>query len=75
MKTHTKLALFVAMASSSFAAARAQSAADNYKAKGAMCQGADGLAATPAGKAMKAVAINDDYHQRLRHLPQSRVSR
>ena len=34
------------------------SAADIYKAKCQMCHGADGLGATPAGKAMKARAFN-----------------
>ena len=34
------------------------SAADTYKAKCQMCHGADGLGATPAGKAMKARAFN-----------------
>ena len=33
--------------------------ADTYKAKCQMCHGADGLAATPAGKSMKAVPFND----------------
>jgi len=33
--------------------------ADTYKAKCQMCHGADGLGATPAGKAMKAVPLND----------------
>src|ERR1700735_3533941 len=31
------------------------SGADTYKAKCQMCHGADGLGATPAGKAMKAI--------------------
>jgi mono/diheme cytochrome c family protein len=35
------------------------SGADTYKAKCAMCHGADGLAATPAGKAMKAPSFKD----------------
>ncbi len=35
------------------------SGADLYKAKCAMCHGADGLGATPAGKAMKAVSFKD----------------
>jgi len=35
------------------------SGADTYKAKCAMCHGADGLGATPAGKALKAVPFND----------------
>ena len=32
---------------------------DIYKAKCQMCHGADGLASTPAGKAMKVVPLND----------------
>jgi cytochrome c6 len=35
------------------------SGADTYKAKCQMCHGADGLGATPAGKAMKAVPFTD----------------
>lgn len=35
----------------------AQSGADTYKAKCAMCHGADGLGATPAGKAMGAISF------------------
>jgi mono/diheme cytochrome c family protein len=31
--------------------------ADSYKAKCAMCHGADGLAATPAGKSMKVLSF------------------
>jgi cytochrome c6 len=37
----------------------AQSGADTYKAKCLMCHGADGLGATPAGKAMKAASFKD----------------
>ena len=33
--------------------------ADTYKAKCAMCHGADGLAATPMGKSMKIQSIKD----------------
>jgi len=33
--------------------------ADNYKAKCAMCHGADGLAATPMGKTMKIASFKD----------------
>jgi cytochrome c6 len=33
--------------------------ADTYKARCQMCHGADGLGATPAGKAMKVVPFND----------------
>ena len=32
---------------------------DTYTAKCQMCHGADGLGATPAGKAMKAIPFND----------------
>lgn len=34
------------------------SGADTYKAKCQMCHGTDGLGATPAGKAMKAIPFN-----------------
>lgn len=37
----------------------AQAPADIYKAKCAMCHGADGTAQTPAGKAMKARDFHD----------------
>jgi mono/diheme cytochrome c family protein len=37
----------------------ADSGPDTYKAKCAMCHGADGLGATPAGKAMKAASFKD----------------
>ncbi|MGA3373875.1 MAG: cytochrome c [Terracidiphilus sp.] len=33
--------------------------ADTYKAKCAMCHGADGLAATPMGKTMKILSLKD----------------
>jgi len=59
MKTQTKTALAAVMAASTFAAAHAQAAADTYKAKCAMCHGADGLGATLAGKSMKTIPIND----------------
>lgn len=41
------------------AVASAQSAADTYKSKCAMCHGADGSASTPAGKAMKTIPVTD----------------
>jgi cytochrome c6 len=48
------------LAASIFAPAFAQnSGADTFKAKCAMCHGADGLGATPAGKAMKAASFKD----------------
>ena len=45
----------VAMAS----VALAQSGADTYKAKCAMCHAADGSGSTPAGKSMKAIPFKD----------------
>jgi mono/diheme cytochrome c family protein len=51
------LALSFAIVSS---AAQAQaSGAATYTAKCQMCHGADGMGATPAGKAMKAIPFND----------------
>lgn len=58
MKIRTGLTLVAILAASTMASARAQgSGADTYKAKCAMCHGADGLGATPAGKAMKATSF------------------
>lgn len=51
MKICTGIALAVIMAASTAAAAFAQdSGADTYKAKCAMCHGADGMATGPMGK-------------------------
>jgi mono/diheme cytochrome c family protein len=48
------------LAASMAAPAFAQGAgADTYKAKCAMCHGADGLGATPSGKALKAASFKD----------------
>ena len=52
MKLGTGITLVALMAASTMTTAFAQGA-DNYKAKCAMCHGADGLASGPAGKAMK----------------------
>jgi mono/diheme cytochrome c family protein len=52
MKSFLKV-VFLAILAASATAAVAQSAADNYKSKCAMCHGPDGAAATPAGKAMQ----------------------
>jgi len=50
----------ICLAASIVTPAFAQSGgADTYKAKCAMCHGADGLGATPAGKAMKAASFKD----------------
>jgi mono/diheme cytochrome c family protein len=56
-----KILLLSAMLGATFIilSAGAQSAADIYKAKCAMCHGADGTANTPAGKAMKARDFHD----------------
>jgi mono/diheme cytochrome c family protein len=61
MLKRTCYAFVIAIAALSVsAAASAQApAADTYKAKCQMCHGADGLAATPAGKAMKTPPFTD----------------
>ena len=60
MKLKLRLATICCLAASIVTPAFAQnSGADTYKAKCAMCHGADGLGATPAGKAMKAVSFKD----------------
>ena len=56
MKIRTGFML-VAIMASTMTTAFAQAGADTYKAKCAMCHGADGLGATPAGKAMKATSF------------------
>jgi mono/diheme cytochrome c family protein len=50
-------ALFVLAASMAGAAFAQSPGADTYKAKCAMCHGADGLAATPMGKSMKILSF------------------
>ncbi len=60
MKLNLIYAAIFCLTASLAAPAFAQNAgADIYKAKCAMCHGADGLGATPAGKAMKAVSFKD----------------
>ena len=60
MKLNLNLVAVFCIAASIATPAFAQSAgADTYKAKCAMCHGADGLGATPAGKAMKAASFKD----------------
>jgi len=54
----TGITLAAMLAASTTAAFAQGSGADTYKAKCAMCHGPDGLGATPAGKAMKAVPFN-----------------
>jgi mono/diheme cytochrome c family protein len=55
-----KTAAVVVMAAMMAAPAIAQGpGADTYKAKCAMCHGADGLAATPMAKSMKVLSFKD----------------
>lgn len=54
-----KVAAFCLVASILTPAFAQSGGADTYKAKCAMCHGADGLGATPAGKAMKAASFKD----------------
>ena len=57
MKIRTGLMLVAIAAATTMTAFAQGSGADTYKAKCAMCHGADGLGATPAGKAMKATSF------------------
>ena len=60
MKFNLKYFAILCLAASIVTPAFAQTGgADIYKTKCAMCHGADGLSNTPAGKAMKAMALND----------------
>jgi mono/diheme cytochrome c family protein len=59
LKNQLKLALISSMALSLPLIASAQdTGAATYKSKCAMCHGADGLGATPAGKSLKAIPLN-----------------
>jgi len=59
-KTVCSQALLAVVLSLTGTVAFAQSGAEaTYKAKCQMCHGADGMAATPAGKAMKTLPFND----------------
>ena len=59
MTNRMKVAVICAIALSTAASVPAQdSGAATYKSKCAMCHGADGLGATPAGKSMGAIAFN-----------------
>jgi cytochrome c6 len=59
MKIRTGLTLVAILAATTVTTAFAQgSGADTYKAKCAMCHGADGLANSPTGKAMKVPPFN-----------------
>lgn len=60
MKSYSNRMAVLLLTAATVAPALAQSGgADVYKAKCAMCHGADGLGATPAGKAMKAASFKD----------------
>lgn len=54
-----RIAIFLFAASFAISAFAQGSGADAYKTKCAMCHGADGLGATPAGKMMKAASFKD----------------
>ena len=58
MKLRKGIALVAIMAVTTITPVFAQAGADTYKAKCAMCHGADGMGATPAGKAMGAKPFN-----------------
>ena len=59
MKIRTGIMLVAILAATTVTSALAQgSGADTFKAKCAMCHGADGLASTPTGKMMKVPALN-----------------
>jgi len=60
MTLRFRTATMILLAASLVAPAFAQApGADTYKAKCAMCHGADGLAATPMGKTMKIASFKD----------------
>ena len=60
MKLNLNYVATFCIAASMVTPAFAQNAgADTYKAKCAMCHGADGLGATPAGKNLKAASFKD----------------
>jgi mono/diheme cytochrome c family protein len=56
VRTAAAILLAVSIAGAAFAQAPG---ADTYKAKCAMCHGADGLAATPMAKSMKILSFKD----------------
>ncbi len=58
MKKQIRWAAVGVMVASIATAAFADSGADTYKAKCAMCHAADGSGSTPAGKAMKALPFS-----------------
>lgn len=58
LRIRTAAVLAMVALTASFAYSQAPGA-DTYKAKCASCHGADGLAATPVGKAMKVLSFKD----------------
>lgn len=58
MKMSSGITLLTLAVATTVTALAQSSGADTYKAKCAMCHGADGLAATPTGKAMKVPPFN-----------------
>ena len=58
MKIRTGVTLAAIMAATTITAFAQGAGADTYKAKCAMCHGADGLASGPAGKSMKVPPFN-----------------
>ena len=60
MKLNLSSAIIFCLASSFATAALAQSAGEDvFKSKCALCHGTDGMADTPAGKALKAASFKD----------------
>ena len=59
MKLKLKYGAIVCLAATMVTPAFAQSGADIYTSKCAMCHGPDGLSATPAGKALKSASFKD----------------
>ena len=60
MNVKIRIAAVIFLAASVAAPAIAQdSGVDTYKSKCLMCHGADGLGATPAGKALKVISFKD----------------
>lgn len=58
MRIRTGLTIVAVLATSTMAAFAQGSGADTYKAKCAMCHGADGMATGPTGKAMNVPPFN-----------------
>lgn len=59
MKIRTGITLVAIMAATTMTGFAQGSGADTYKAKCAMCHGADGMASGPVGKSMKVPSFKD----------------